>query len=360
MSRLAASLLRRLEASKLYKMIEFKKILVTGGSGFIGSNFIRFIHNKYPDYKICNLDLLTYAGNPDNLRDLENSSRYSFVKGDICDPVILTSLFRRNKPGVVINFAAESHVDRSITNDFHFFRTNLGGVHNLISLVRKYQIPRFIQISTDEIYGDVDRGTSREHHPIRPSNPYAASKAAADIVVQSYMRTHQLPLLIVRGSNNFGPYQYPEKLIPLVTSNMLENKTIPVHGDGLQVRRWIHVDDFCNAIDLVMHKGKDFSIYNVAGIEISNMEIIKRIAGMLNKDPDKFIYHIADRPGGDRRYAPDATRIKQELGWKLERPVNRYLTGVVNWYLDNDAWWKKIKKKKEFTTYYKKQCRAEY
>lgn len=345
-----------------------KKILVTGGAGFIGSNFIRHIYNTYPDYKIYNLDLLTYAGNLDNLKDIESqektqpvsSKRYFFIKGDICDPVLIGKIFKKYKFDVVLNFAAESHVDRSITNDYHFFRTNLTGLHNLITQVRKHAMPRFIQISTDEIYGDIEKGVSREFHPIQPSNPYAVSKAAADLVVQSYIRTYKMPLLIVRGSNNFGPYQYPEKLIPLTITNILEGKQIPVHGSGLQMRRWIHVDDFSRAIDLVMHKGQNSSIYNASGSELSNLEIIRSVAKALNKNSDDFIYFIQDRPGGDKRYAPDSTKIKKELGWSLQSPIQKHLSTVVQWYLDNHTWWKKIKKKKGFQVYYEKQFRAEY
>ena len=345
-----------------------KKILVTGGAGFIGSNFIYYIYDKHPDYKIYNLDLLTYAGNPDNLKKIELTERskpvslrrYFFIKGDICDAKLVGGLFKKHKFDIVVNFAAESHVDRSISNDYHFFRTNFTGVHNLIALVRKYAIPRFIQISTDEIYGEVVKGVSKEIYPLRPSNPYAASKAAADLVVQSYMRTHKLPLLIVRGSNNFGPYQYPEKLIPLVVTNLLEGKSIPIHGDGNQARRWIHVEDFCRAIDLVMHKGKDFSIYNISGREVSNLDIVKSIAKTLNKNPKNLIHFINDRPGGDKRYAPDSSKIKKELGWELKYPVQKYLSQVVNWYVDNDSWWKKVKRKKDFKMYYEKQYRSEY
>lgn len=337
-----------------------KKLLITGGAGFIGSNFVRFIHNKYPNYIIYNLDLLTYAGNLDNLKDIIESKKHFFIKGDICDPKLISSLFKKHKFDIVVNFAAESHVDRSIADDYHFFRTNLVGVHNLIALAKKHVIPRFIQISTDEIYGDVKDGVSEESYPLQPSNPYAASKAAADLVVQSYMRTHKLPLLIIRGSNNYGPYQYPEKLIPLTITNLLENKLIPIHGDGCQVRRWLHVEDFCRAIDLIMHKGKDFSIYNVAGTEISNLDIVRNISKLLNKNFDDSIFFIKDRPGGDRRYAPDATKLKKELGWELRYPIQKHLAGVVSWYLDNSQWWRKIKRKKDFKAYYKKQLSSEY
>ena len=337
-----------------------KKVLITGGAGFIGSNFVHYIYNKYPNYIVYNLDILTYAGNLDNLKDIEESKRYFFIKGDICDPKLIGNLFKNHKFDIVVNFAAQSHVDRSITNDYHFFRTNLNGVHNLIASVKKYNIPRFVQISTDEVYGDIEKGVSREFHPIQPSNPYAASKAAADLVVQSYMRTHKLPLLIIRGSNNYGPYQYPEKLIPLIITNLLENKLIPIHGDGQQLRRWLHVEDFCRAIDLVIHRGKDFSIYNVAGIETSNLDIVRSIAKTLNKDPEKFIYFIKDRPGGDHRYAPDSTKIRKDLGWELKHPIKKSLGQVVNWYLNNNNWWENIKKKKDFKIYYNKQYHSEY
>lgn len=326
----------------------------------MGSNFVRYVHNKYLNYKIYNLDLLTYAGNLDNLKDISGSKRYFFIKGDICDSNLISEVFKKHKFDIVLNFAAESHVDRSITNDYHFFRTNLTGVHNLIALVRKYSIPRFVQISTDEIYGDVLRGVSSENHPIQPSNPYAASKAAADLVIQSYMRTHKLPLLIVRASNNYGPYQYPEKLIPLTITNLIEDKLIPVHGDGQQVRRWLHVEDFCRATDLVMHKAKDHSIYNVSGKETSNVDIIKRIAKSLGKDPEHYIYFIKDRPGGDQRYAADAAKIKKELGWEPKYHVQKHIADVVSWYLGNNDWWTKVKKKKDFHIYYEKQYRSEY
>ncbi len=342
-----------------------KKILITGGAGFIGSNFVHYIYDKYPNYIIYNLDILTYAGNLDNLRllnlkDIEGSKRYFFIKGDICDPKLISRLFKKHKFDFVINFAAESHVDRSITNDYYFFRTNVMGVQNLVGLVKKHAIPKFIQISTDEVYGEVKNGVSKENFSILPSNPYAASKAAADLMVQSYMRTHKLPLLVIRGSNNYGPYQYPEKLIPLAITNLLENKPIPVHGDGQQVRRWIHVLDFCRAVDLAMHKGKDFSIYNVAGDPVSNLDIIKIIAKSLNKNPDDFIYFINDRPGGDCRYAPDAVKIKKELGWELKYPIKEHLAGVVDWYLKNKKWWQNIKEKKAYKDYYEKQLRSEY
>lgn len=252
-----------------------KNILICGGSGFIGSNFIRRIYNKYSEYKIFNLDLLTYAGNPENLLDIEQKEiaidlakrRYNFIRGDICDNALLNDIFDKNNFDTVINFAAESHVDRSFVNFFDFIRTNVEGVRSLVEAAKKYQIARFIQISTDEIYGSVLEGSSDEKAPLQPSNPYAASKASADLLIQSYIKTYRAPALIIRGSNNYGPFQYPEKLIPLAISNIIEGKKVPIHGSGEHKRSWIHVDDFCDAIDIIVHQADDHSIFNVSGEE---------------------------------------------------------------------------------------------
>lgn len=345
-----------------------KKIIITGGAGFIGSNFIRYLYNKYPDYKLYNFDFLTYAGNLDNLSDIEKAEskkkksekRYHFIHGDICDPILVGKTFQNIKPDIVINFAAESHVDRSIIDSRYFFRTNVIGVHNLVDIVIKQKIPKFIQISSDEVYGDVLKGVSKETSPLRPSNPYSASKASSDLLVQAHIRTHKLPALIVRGSNNFGPFQYPEKLIPLAITNLLENKKIPIHGNGMQQRKWLHVEDFCSAIDLVAHKGKLFSIYNVAGTEMTNLDIIKEISNVLHKDYRKEIIFIKDRPGGDLRYAVDGTKIKKELGWKITYRVPVSIASVVDWYLNNKTWWKKVRNNKEFKIHYEKQYKSEY
>jgi dTDP-glucose 4,6-dehydratase len=344
------------------------KILVTGGAGFMGSNFIRYIYNKYPNYQIYNLDKLTYSGNLDNLKDIESQEdsmpitkrRYYFIKGDICNSRLIEKLFNQYRFDVIINFAADSHVDRSIMNAQYFIKSNIIGVNTLLHYVRKYSYSRFIQISTDEVYGDITRGRSKEDSPIEPSNPYSASKAAADLLVQSYIKTHKLPLLMVRGSNNFGPYQYPEKLIPLTITNILEGYKIPVHGDGSQIRTWVHVNDFCDGIDLMMHKAKDYSIYNIAGEQLKNIEIIKIIATVLGKNYQDCINFIDDRPGGDKRYAPDATKIQTELGWQLKHHIKTHLPLVVEWYLNNQEWWKKLRRKKNFLVYYKKQCLSEY
>lgn len=345
-----------------------KKILITGGAGFIGSNFVRHIYKKYPNYEIHNLDLLAYSGHLHSLEDISapeeskplNKRRYFFIKGDICDFDIIDDLFKKHKFDFVVNFAAESHVDRSIINDHHFIRTNLLGTHNLIGLVKKHEIPRFIHISTDEIYGDVAKRFSHEFSPIRPSNPYSASKASADILVQAYMRTHKLPMLIVRGSNNFGPYQYPEKLIPISVTNILENKRIPIHGDGRQIRSWIHVYDFCEGVDLAMQKGKDFEIYNIGGIQKRNIDLIKEICRILDVNFKDSVNFIKDRPGGDRRYAIDASKIKRELGWQLKYPIDDYLEPVVKWYVYNRDWWSKIRNTDEFKIFYEKQHKSEY
>lgn len=343
-----------------------KNILVTGGAGFIGSNFIRCIYNKYPGYRIFNYDLLTYAGNPENLLDIKNQEkkkakkRYFFIKGDICDEPKLEKLFKKHKFDLVVNFAAESHVDRSIVSSQNFIRVNVMGVHILIDLAKKYRTPRFVHISTDEIYGDVGQGASHEESAFKPSNPYAASKAAADFLVQSYMRTHSLPAIIMRGSNNFGFYQYPEKLIPLAITNLLANKPIPVHGGGEHIRRWLHVEDFSSAIDLAMHKAPDFSIYNVAGNPKKNIEIIKKICQILGKDFKVYARFVSDRPGADFRYAPAASKLEKDLGWKQKKTIDDALAEIVQWYINNPKWWQKIKQKKEFLDHYRKQSLAKY
>jgi len=338
----------------------YTNVLICGGSGFIGSHFVRHLYFKYPDYKIFNLDFLTYAGNNDNLTDLENLGRYQFIHGDICDGNLLAEIFGKHNFAVVVNFAAETHVDRSIWNSFAFIHTNINGVHSLIDTCRTYKVPRFIQVSTDEVYGDIEEGFSTEEAPLCPSNPYSASKAAADLLVQSYMRTFKLPALIVRGSNNFGPFQYPEKLIPLAIVSLIRAKKIPVHGSGEQVRNWLHVLDFCSAIDIVMHQGPDFSVFNVSDVSRKNIEVLGAVAKALNKDLDSCKLHTKDRPGGDQRYALDSTKIRRELGWSPRYHFDDCIEGVVNWYLSNKEWWTKILSRKEVWDHYQKQFEAEY
>lgn len=345
-----------------------KNLLITGGAGFIGSNFVRYLYQKYPRYRIFNYDLLTYAGNLDNLRDIEkkeakklkSKKRYFFIKGDICDEKLLYRLFAASKFDMVVNFAAESHVDRSIISSQNFIKVNVMGVHMLIDLAKKHKVPRFVHISTDEIYGDVGRGETHEKSHLKPSNPYAASKAAADFLVQSYIRTHNFPAIILRGSNNFGFYQYPEKLIPLAITNLLEGRLVPIHGTGGHIRKWLHVEDFCSAIDLAMHKAGDGSIYNVAGRPKKNRDIIKEICRILGKDFKTHIRFVSDRPGADLRYAPAASKIEKALGWRAAKNIDADLEEIVEWYKHNQSWWKKIKRKREFLDHYQKQSRALY
>lgn len=342
-----------------------KKILIVGGAGFIGSNFIRYMYKKYPSYELHNLDSLTYAGNLQNLADIEemekkkNGKRYFFIQEDICNTKGLERVFKKHNFDVVVNFAAESHVDRSLIDSFVFIKTNVLGTHMLLNLIHKFGI-RFVHISTDEVYGDVSNGRSTEESPMCPSNPYAASKAAADLLVQSYMRSHKTKAIIVRGSNNFGPYQYPEKLVPLIITNLLEGHKIPIHGNGEHIRTWIHTEDFCRGIDMVLHKAPNFSIYNISGTEERNIEVVRMICDILKKDFKNSCKHVNDRPGADMRYSPDSSKLTNELGWKPQFTLRNSLADIVKWYLENETWWKNIKHKKEFIEHYKKQKNAQY
>lgn len=347
---------------------DHKNILVTGGYGFIGSNFIRHLYNKYPEYKIFNIDLLTYAGNLENLLDIENvekeldssKKRYQFLYGDICDKRFLDIIFSRHNFDMVINFAAETHVDRSIVDMNDFIYTNIGGVRCLIETVRKYNVPRFVHISTDEIYGDIKTGYSTENSALCPSNPYSSSKAAADLIVQSFIRTHKVPAVIVRGSNNFGSNQYPEKLIPLAITNIIEGKKVPVHGEGLHTRSWVHVKDFCDAIDLISHNAPNYETYNVHGEEKTNIDILKQIAGHMGVVFEDYCEYVGDRPGADTRYAVDAAKLKSQLNWAPKYSLEKDLFDVIKWYVENQDWWKKIKDKKEYKDHYEKQSKAKW
>jgi dTDP-glucose 4,6-dehydratase len=326
------------------------RLLVTGGAGFIGSHFIRHILHKHPGWKVTNLDKLTYAGNLENLKDIQDNKGYKFVRGDIADRELLDTVLSQGFDAIV-NFAAESHVDRSILDASPFIETNVHGTQVLLEGARKYGIQRFIQVSTDEVYGSIDKGGFTESSLLSPSSPYAASKAAADLLCLAYRKTYDIPIIITRCSNNYGPHQFPEKLIPLTITNALEDKPIPVYGDGLNIRDWIFVLDHCRALDVVLQNGKPGEIYNIAGCtEKANLELIYRLLELLNK-PRSLIQFVTDRPGHDRRYALDITKITRELGWKPTISFEQALPDTVNWCLANESWWRRIKTG-EYLKYY--------
>ena len=330
------------------------KILVTGGAGFIGSNFILHLIKEYPSYRVVNLDKLTYAGNLENLKDIEEDPRYSFIKGDIVDGQLVEDIL---KDGVdaIVNFAAESHVDRSILEPAPFIQTNILGTHFLLEAARARSIKRFLQVSTDEVYGSLGpTGLFTEDSPLRPNNPYSASKASADFLVLAYHHTFGFPALISRCSNNYGSYQFPEKFIPLAITNALEEKPIPVYGDGLQIRDWIHVKDHCKALDLLLHRGKAGKVYNIGGIkDVPNLEIARKILTFMGK-PNSLLTFVKDRPGHDRRYAIDSSLIEREMGWKHNVSLDEGLKETIEWYINNRQWWDKIKSG-EYQEYYEKQ-----
>ncbi|WP_314163148.1 dTDP-glucose 4,6-dehydratase [Lachnoanaerobaculum gingivalis] len=322
------------------------KIIVTGGAGFIGGNFVHYMVNQYPEDMIINLDLLTYAGNLETLKPVENAPNYKFVKGDIADRGFIFKLFEEEKPDVVINFAAESHVDRSITDPESFVRTNVMGTTTLLDACRKYGIKRYHQVSTDEVYGDLplDRPDLffTEETPLHTSSPYSSSKASADLFVLAYHRTYGLPVTVSRCSNNYGPYHFPEKLIPLIISRALNDEELPVYGKGDNVRDWLYVTDHCKAIDLVVRKGRVGEVYNIGGHnERTNLEVVKTILKALGK-PESLIKFVTDRPGHDRRYAIDPTKIETELGWKPEYTFDTGIVKTIEWYLNNKEWWEHI------------------
>jgi dTDP-glucose 4,6-dehydratase len=321
-------------------------LLITGGSGFIGSCFIRHTLKKYSDYKIINLDLLTYAGNPENLKDIENNPNYKFVHGDICDPKLVKELM--SQVDICINFAAESHVDRSITGPEVFIETNVKGTLCLLEAAKEFQIKKYVQVSTDEVYGSLGQtGYFTEETPISPNSPYSASKASADMLVRAYYETYKMPVVTTRCSNNYGPFQYPEKLLPLFISNLLNNKQVPVYGDGLNVRDWLYVYDHCSAIDAVMHKGKLGEVYNIGGNnEKTNIEITKLLISEFGKD-ETSINYVKDRLGHDRRYAIDSSKIQNELGWSPSVTFEEGIKLTIQWYKDNQNWIENISKKQE-------------
>jgi dTDP-glucose 4,6-dehydratase len=320
-----------------------KRILVTGGAGFIGSNFINYILNSRKDIFIVNLDKLTYAGNLQNLTVVEKNPNYVFVKGDIVNDELVSYLFQKYEITHVINFAAESHVDRSILGSEIFFRTNVLGTNVLLENAKRFGVEKFIQISTDEVYGSLgSEGLFEETTPLQPNSPYAASKAAADMMALAFHHTYHVPVVITRCSNNYGPYQFPEKLIPLMIINSLNNKKLPVYGDGMNVRDWIYVIDHNKAVELVLEKGEIGEVYNIgANTEKPNIEIVKLILKTLGK-PESMIEYVKDRPGHDRRYAINSFKIKKELGWTPTYSFENAMKDTINWYLNNEKWWKEI------------------
>lgn len=320
-----------------------KNILITGGAGFIGSNFINYILQNRDDIFLANIDKLTYAGNLENLKPIENKSNYHFVKGDITNRELVDYIFRKFDIKYVINFAAESHVDRSILGSEIFYRTNVIGTNVLLEASRRFKVEKFLQISTDEVYGSLgETGLFTEQTPISPNSPYSSSKAAADLMVQAFHHTYGLPTVITRCSNNYGPLQFPEKLIPLMIINALNNKKLPVYGDGLNIRDWIYVIDHNKAAELVFEKGKVGEVYNIgANREMKNIEIVKLILKKLGKT-EELIEYVKDRPGHDKRYAIDSSKIQNELGWKPSYEFEEAIEYTIEWYLKNKNWWERI------------------
>ena len=327
------------------------KLCVTGGAGFIGSNFIRHVLTTHPDDRVVNLDKLTYAGNPANLADFANDPRYSFVHGDICDGKTVRDVV--SGVDAVINFAADTHVDRSLMEPDSFLRTDVFGVFTLLEAVRDLRIPRLLHISTDEVYGSVAEGSSRETDPLAPRNPYSASKAGGDLMALAYWHTHRVPVVITRSSNNFGPYQYPEKVVPLFVTNALEDRPLPLYGDGKNVRDWLYVLDNCAAIDLVLRKGQEGEVYNIGGgNEVENVVLTREILRLAGK-PETLIQPVADRPGHDRRYSVDSTKVRN-LGWRPRHDFATALAATVDWYRTRNDWWRPLKSG-EFRAYYQRQ-----
>ena len=333
-----------------------RNLMVTGGAGFIGSNFVRYLLDKYADYHIVVYDKLTYAGNLDNLKDVavRFAGRYAFVQGDICDAATVRETTRAHHVDTIVNFAAESHVDRSIMEPDAFIKTDVYGTYVLLEATRELGLERYHQVSTDETYGHVPQGASKETDPVTPRSPYAASKASGDLMVNAYHVTYGLPVTITRGANNIGPYQYPEKVVPLFVTNAMDNLPLPLYGDGLQVRDYQYVLDHCEAIDLVLHKGEIGDIYNVGtGTEMPNIVMTHLILRLLNK-PESLIQPVSDRPGHDRRYALDVTKIRG-LGWEPAHTCEEAIEKTVRWYVDNEWWWRPIKSGEHYQEYYRRQ-----
>jgi len=329
------------------------KILVTGGAGFIGSNFIRLILKKYPDYSIINLDKLTYAGNLNNLKDIEGNPNYKFIKGDIADVRTVQKILRLNHIDAIINYAAETHVDRSIIDPAAFIRTDVMGTYNLLEGVKEFGIKKYIQISTDEVYGSIDKGKFAEDSPFRPNSPYSASKAGGDLLCRSYIKTYNLPIIVTHACNCYGPYQYPEKLIPLFITNLLERKKVPLYGQGSNIREWLFVTDHCLAIDFLLQQGKVGEVYNIgSGVEKRNIQITKLIIGELGLSAE-MIEKVQDRLGHDLRYALNCHKLNK-LGFRPEYKFDDAIRETIRWYKNNDWWWRPLKSG-QYLEYYKKQ-----
>lgn len=331
-----------------------KNIMVTGGAGFIGSNFVIYMLEKYPEYNVVVYDKLTYAGNLDNLLEVSDEPRYHFVKGDICDPETVAETIERYDIDTIVNFAAETHVDRSIMDPDAFIQTDVYGTYVLLEAARRFGLERYHQISTDEVYGHIPAGySSKEADPLVPRSPYAASKASGDLMVNAYFVTYDLPVTISRGSNNIGPYQYPEKVVPLFTTNAIDGEALPVYGDGRQMREYQYVLDHCEAVDLILHEGEFGEVYNIGtGQEMENLEMVEILLDELDK-PRSLIRHVRDRPGHDRRYSLNIDKIRA-LGWQPGHSPEEAIRATVRWYRDNEWWWRKIKSG-EFKQYYQKQ-----
>jgi dTDP-glucose 4,6-dehydratase len=332
----------------------FMKLLVTGGAGFIGSNFVIYMLKQHPDYQIINVDALTYAGNLENLKSVEGNPNHTFIKADITEAKAMDALIGQGVD-VIVNFAAESHVDRSILEPDIFVKTNVLGTQVLLDAAKKHGVGKYVQVSTDEVYGSLgETGLFTEETPLAPNSPYSASKAGGDLLVRAYHETFGLPVNITRCSNNYGPYQFPEKLIPLMISKALSDEPLPVYGDGLNIRDWLYVEDHCSAIDLVIHHGRDGEIYNIGGNnERTNLHIVRTILEQLGK-PESLIKHVQDRPGHDRRYGIDPTKIMKELGWKPKHSFETGIKETIRWYLDNKEWWTRIQTG-VYQEYYAKQ-----
>ncbi len=335
-----------------------KNVLITGGAGFIGSNYVRYALETHPDWNVVVLDKMTYAGNLDNLKDIAEhfKPRYTFTKTDIADREAIYALIHEHKIDTIVNFAAESHVDRSILDPDAFIMTDVYGTYVLLEAAREFKLERFHQVSTDEVYGDIPEGYSKETDPLEPNSPYSASKASAELLIRSYKVTYNVPITITRGSNTFGPYQYPEKLLPLFITNAIDDLPLPLYGDGMQVRDWLHVRDHARGVDVALTKGTVGEAYNVGGEnEQHNIDVIRMMLNALGK-PESLIKRVTDRPGHDRRYALDTSKLRQ-LGWEPRKDFENALQETVDWYKNNEWWWRKIKSG-EFKEFYRKQYEA--